>query len=57
MDFSRKFFDTQKSIEKQRLFMTTIMPTWTKNITSDRGSTVLEQQRHGGLFLLPSSKT
>ena len=41
----------------QRLIMNTIMPICTKNITSDRGTTGLEHQRHGGLSLLLSSKT
>ena len=36
--------------------MSTIMLTWTKKITSDRGTTVLEHQHHGGLSFLLSSK-
>ena len=57
IDFSSQLSDIEKGIEKQKLIMSTKMPTWTKNITSDHGTTVLEQQRHAGHSLSLLSKT
>ena len=57
IDFSSQLSDNRKSIEKQRMIIKTMILTLTKNITSDPGTVESEQQRHGGLSFLFTSKT
>ena len=57
IDFSSQLSDKRKSIEMQILIIKTKILTWTKNITSDIGTVEFEQQRHGELSLLFTSKT
>ena len=57
IDFPSQLSDKRKTIVKISLIIRTMILTWTKNIIWDRGTDELEQQRHGGLFLLFTSNT